>query len=97
MTSRQQTSKLKSSEPYLVNTRETKRDVGLKSICKMTKNSVESPPISAKEQPGFSANNSKNNFTSNFNFKLPPFWSHDADSWLAWCASKFTIANIKAL
>ena len=48
----------------------------------MIKNSAESPPISADEQPGFSAKNSKDNFTSNFNFKLPPFWSHDSDSWL---------------
>ena len=38
------------------------------------KNPAESPPISANEQPGFSANNSKNNFASNFNFKLPLFW-----------------------
>ena len=45
----------------------------------MIENSSESPPISADEQPGFSANNSKDNFASNFNFKLPPFWSRDAD------------------
>ena len=27
---------------------------------------------------------------------MPPFWSHDADSWLALCDAKFNIAGIDA-
>ena len=42
----------------------------------------------------FSAN--KDSFTSNFNFKLLPFWSYNADSWLALCDAKFNIAGIEA-
>ena len=62
----------------------------------MMENFAKSPPTFANKQPGFSAHNSKDNFTSNFNFKLPPFWSHNADSWLALCEAKFTIADIEA-
>ena len=28
---------------------------------------------------------------------MPPFWSHDAGSWLALCDAKFDIAGIEAL
>ena len=68
----------------------------------MIENSSKSPLTD--EQPGFfeqsadkktfSAN--KDSFTSKFNFKLPPFWSHDADSWLGLCDAKFNIADIDA-
>ena len=74
----------------------------MKPFYKMIENSAKSPPISTNEQPGFSGQSadetfSANNdsFTSNFNFKLPPFWSHDADSWLALDDAKFNIAGIK--
>ena len=70
----------------------------------MIQNSAKSPPISADEQPDFlgqstdkktfSAN--RDSSTLNFKFKFPPFWSHDADSWLALCKAKFTIAGIEA-
>ena len=69
----------------------------------MIENSAESPSIFANE-PGFSGQSAdrktfsanKDSFTSNFNFKLPPFWSHDADSWLALCDTKFNIAGMEA-
>ena len=54
MTSRQQTSLIKSSKPYLLNTRKIKRNVDLTPIYKMIENYAESPPISADEQLGFS-------------------------------------------
>ena len=90
MTSRQQTSLIKSSKLYLINARKTKRDVDLKPIYNMIENSIESPPISADEQLSFAGQSAdektfsanKDSFASNFNFKLPHFWSHDADSWL---------------
>ena len=78
-------------------------DANLKPIYKVIKNSTESPPIFINEQlvffghtadkKTFSAN--KHSFVSNFNFKLPPFRLHDADSWLALCDAKFTIAGIE--
>ena len=102
MTSRQQTSSRKFSQPYLINTRTTKREIDSKPIYNMIENSAESPPNSADDQPGFSGqsadkktfSSNKDSFTSKFNFKLPPLWSHDADSWLAWCDAKFNIAGI---
>ena len=54
MTSGQQTSLRKSSKPYLINTRTTKRDIDLKPIYKMIENTAELPPISANERFGFS-------------------------------------------
>ena len=70
----------------------------------MIENFVESSSNSADDQPGFSRKSAdkktfsanKHSFTSNFNFKLPPLWSHDPDSWLAWCDAKFNIAGINA-
>ena len=70
----------------------------------MIENSAESPSNSADEQPGFSRQSAdkktfsanKDSFTSNFKSKLQPFWSHDADSWLALCDAKFIIAGINA-
>ena len=49
----------------------------------MIENFAVSPPISANQQPGFSGQSddkktfpaNKDSFSSNFNFKLPPFWS----------------------
>ena len=104
MTSRQQTSLRKSSKPYLINTRTTKREINSNSIYNMIENSAESPSNSADDQPGFSGqsankktfSSNKDSFTSNFNFKLPPLWSHDANSWLAWCDAKFNTAGINA-
>ena len=104
MTSGRQTSLIKSSKLYLINTRKTKRDVDLKPIYKMIENSAESPPISANEQPGFSGQSvdkkrfsaNKDSFTSKFNSKLPHFWLHDADSWLDLCDAKFIIAWIES-
>ena len=69
----------------------------------MIENSTESPQISANQQPGFSGQSAdkktfsanKDSFSSNFNFKLPHFWSHDADSWLDLRDAKFTIAGIE--
>ena len=54
MTRRQKTSLIKSSKPYLVNTRKIKRDVDLTPIYKMIENSAKSPSTSADEQLGFS-------------------------------------------
>ena len=54
MTSRQQTSLRKSSKPYLINTRATKREIDSKPIHNMIENSAESPSNSADDQPGFS-------------------------------------------
>ena len=90
MTSRQQTSFRKSSKPYLINTRATKREIDSKPIHNMIENSAESPSNSVDDQPGFSGQSAdeksfsfnKDSFISKFNFKLPPLWSHDADSWL---------------
>ena len=104
MTSRQQTSLIKSSKSYFINTRKTKRDVDLKPLCKLIEDFAESSPFSADKQPGFSGQSvdkktfsaNKDSFTSNFNFKLQSFWSHNADSWLALCDSKFTIAGTEA-
>ena len=52
------------------------------------------PSVQSAEIKIFSSN--KNSFTSNFNFKLPPFWSHNADSWVALCEAKCNIAGIEA-
>ena len=79
--------------------RTTKRDIDSKPIYKMIENSAKSLSNSADEQLDFSGQSADNktgfadedSFTSNFNFKLPPFWSHDADSWLALCDAKFTV------
>ena len=102
MTSRQQTSLNKSSKSYLINTRATKREIDSKPIHNMIENSAESPSNSADDQPGFSGQSAdeksfsfnKDSFISKFNFKLPPLWSHDADSWLDWCDAKFNTAGI---
>ena len=75
MTSRQQTSLRKSSKPYLINTRTTKREIDSKPIYNMIENSAKLPSNSADDQPGFSRNSAdkktfsanKDNFTSNFN------------------------------
>ena len=88
MTSRQQTSLRKFSKPYLINTRTTKREIDSKPIYKMIENPAESLSNSVNNQPGFSGqsankktfSSNKGSFTSKFNFKLPPLWSHDADS-----------------
>ena len=78
-----------------------KRGVGLQPICKIIENSAELPPMRKLVFSDQSADKkiiffNKNSFTSNFNFKLQPFWSHNADSWSALCKAKFTIADIKA-
>ena len=79
MTSRQQTSLKKSSKPYSIDTRTTKRDIDSKPIYSMIENSAVSPSNSANEQSDFSEqpsdkktfSSNKDSFTSNFNFKLP--------------------------
>ena len=94
----------KSSKPYLINTRTTKREIDSKPIYNMIENSAESPSNSADDQPGFSGqsadkktfSSNNDNFTSNFKFKLPSLWSHDADSWLVLCDAKFNTAGINA-
>ena len=104
MTSRQQTSSRKSSKPFLINTRTTKRDIDLKPIYKIIENSAKLPPNSADEKLAFSGQSAnkktffanKDSFTSNFNFKLPSFWSHDADSCLALFDAKFNVASMEA-
>ena len=103
MTSRQRTSLRKFSKSYLINTRTTNREIDSKPIY-MIKNSAESPSNSADKQPGFSGqsadnktfSSNKDSFISKFNFKLLPLWSHDANSWLAWCDAKFNTAGINA-
>ena len=63
MTSRQQTSLKKSSKPYLINTRTTKREIDSKPIYNMIENSAESPSNSADDQPGSPGNQPmKNHF-----------------------------------
>ena len=70
----------------------------------MIENSAESPSNSANDQPGFSGQSAdeksfyfnKDSFISKFNFKLPPLWSHDVESWLHWCDGKFNTASINA-
>ena len=61
MTSRQQTSLRKSSKPYLINTRATKREIDSKPIHNMIENSAESPSNSADDQPGFSGQSADKN------------------------------------
>ena len=93
----------KSFKPYHINTRKTKQDVDLTPIYIIIENSAEShqrSPINNQflcaisRLKTFSAN--KDSFALNFNFILPPFWSHDTNSWLALCDAKFDIAGIEA-
>ena len=65
----------------------------------MIENSAESPAIFAYEQPDFFGQSAdKKTFSANrdsFTSKLSPFWSYDADSWLALCEAEFTISGIE--
>jgi len=100
MTSRFETSVTKRSlikVPFTTSTRSTNREP---SPLKMTENKSETSETLAEEIAHSSQSSPQaahplpNEQRLCNNFKLPPFWKHNPDSWIALIEAKFRISNI---